>query len=288
MLRSCSILKNNITSIAIGGFDGMHIAHKELFKCLGKNGAIVVIETGYANLTPKIHRASHTSYPLYYYPLEDIKHLNAKEFLDLLQEEYPKLKKIVIGFDFRFGTNASYGISDLNSIFNGEVVVVDEFSKNYIAVHSRVIREYISSGDIKSANLFLDKIYSISGLHIRGQGIGAKQFVATINIKCNDFLIPQAGIYATFTVLDNKRYKSVTFIGHRLSTDKKYAIETHILNKNIKNISSNIKIEFVEKIRNNEKFEDFDKLKKKIIEDIHKSKVILDKITLTNGDKYEK
>ena len=277
-MRSCSILKNNITSIAIGGFDGMHIAHQELFKCLDENGAIIVIETGYANLTPKENRANHTIYPLYYYPLEDIKHLNAKEFLTLLMQEYPNLRKIVIGFDFKFGTNASYGISDLKLLFSGKVIVVDEFSKDSIAVHSRIIREYISNGNIKKANLFLNRSYSIIGKHIKGQGIGAKQFVPTINIDCKNFLIPQAGIYASYTTIDNKKYKSVTFLGHRLSTDGKYAIETHILNQEINNKSSNIKIEFIEKIRDNIKFDDFEDLKKEILNDISKSKIILNSI----------
>jgi len=277
-MQNHSILKNNITSISIGGFDGMHLAHQELFKELDQNGAIVVIETGYANITPKTHRSDYTSYPLYYYPLEDIKHLNAKEFLSLLKEQYPKLKKIVVGFDFRFGTKASYGIDDLKELFHGEVIVVDEFRKNNTPVHSRSIREYIANGDIKTANIFLDKQYSIIGNHIKGQGLGAKQFVATINIACEDFLIPQCGIYATYTIIDNIKYQSVTFIGHRLSTDGKYAIETHILDKNIQNINSKIKIEFIEKIRENKKFDNFNTLKLQILDDIEKSKVILDNI----------
>ena len=279
-MKNYSTLKSNITSIAIGGFDGMHLAHQELFKKLDKNGAIVVIETGYANLTPKVNRATHTSYPLYYYPLENIKHLSAKEFISLLLQEYPKLKQIVVGFDFKFGSKASYGIRDLKELFNGKVIVVDEFTKDGIAIHSRVIREYITNGDIKKANLFLNKAYSISGIHIRGQGIGAKQFVATININCSDFLVPKAGIYASFTIIDNNKYKSVTFIGHRLSTDGKYAIETHIINNEIKNISPSVKIKFIEKIRDNKKFDNYSTLKKQILDDIEKSNEILDNISL--------
>ena len=79
-MKSCSTLKNNITSIAIGGFDGMHRAHQELFNALDNNGAIVVIETGYANLSAKRHREDYTDLPIFYYPLEEIKHLHADEF----------------------------------------------------------------------------------------------------------------------------------------------------------------------------------------------------------------
>lgn len=269
------IKKDTITSIAIGGFDGMHLAHQELFNRLDDNGAIVVIETGYASLTPKVNRANYTSYPLYYYPLDNIKHLTAKEFISLLIQEYPDLKQIVVGFDFKFGTKASYGISDLKELFKGDVTVVDEFLYKDIAVHSRIIRDFISQGAIQKANEFLDKRYSIVGNHIKGQGIGAKQFVATINIKCDNFLIPEIGIYASYTILHNIKYLSVTFIGHRLSTDGKYAIETHIIDKEIEDINSNIKVEFIKKIRDNKKFNDLEELKQQILTDIQITKKLL-------------
>ena len=78
MKKSSSILvnsnidKNSIDSIAIGGFDGMHIAHQELFKNLNPKGAIISIETGYASITPKNYRQEYTKYPIFYYYLEDI------------------------------------------------------------------------------------------------------------------------------------------------------------------------------------------------------------------------
>jgi len=266
------INKRKITSIAIGGFDGMHLAHQELFKNLDENGAIIVIETGYANLTPKVNRALYTNFPLYYYPLENIKHLSAKEFIDLLNQEYPNLKKIVVGFDFKFGVKASYNINDLKQLFNGVVIVVNEFKLDNIAVHSRVIRKLLIKGDIQNANKLLDKYYTITGVHIKGQGLGSKQFVPTINIKCDDYLIPQAGIYKTNTILDTIKYQSVTFIGHRISTDGKYAIETHILDKNIQNKNPEVKIEFIDKIRDNKKFDDLNELKQQILKDIEIAK----------------
>ncbi|MBI3873941.1 MAG: bifunctional riboflavin kinase/FAD synthetase [Arcobacter sp.] len=268
MLKSCFTLKNSIESIAIGGFDGMHLAHQELFKRLCRNGAIVVIETGYANLTPKVNRAKYTTFPLFYYPLLDIKHLSPQEFIRLLKDEYPNLKKIVIGFDFKFGSNASGSIDNLRELFDGNIEVVEEFFYENIAVHSRVIRDLISSGEITNANTLLGKNYEISGLHIKGQGLGKKQFVPTINIKCENFLVPNSGIYSTFTIIENVRYLSVTFIGHRVSTDGLYAIETHLIDKTLEEFLGHIEIEFVEKIRDNQKYNDLEKLKKQILNDI--------------------
>jgi len=260
--------KSDITSIAIGGFDGMHLAHQELFKMLDDNGAIIVIETGYANLTAKTNRAKYTSYPLYYYDLVEIKHLSAQEFINLLNEEFENLKTIVVGFDFRFGVNASGSIDDLKTLFNGNVKVVNEFSHENVPVHSRVIRDYISCGDIKKANVFLNKNYIIDGIHIKGQGLGAKQFVATINLKVKDFLYPESGIYATYTIVNGKRLKSATFIGHRVTTDGLFAIETHIIDEVLDDVNSHISIEFIDKIRDNKKFEIYEDLQKQILEDI--------------------
>jgi riboflavin kinase / FMN adenylyltransferase len=276
-------LKKNITSIAIGGFDGMHLAHQKLFDQLDKkDGAIVVIETGYANLSPKKYREDYTTFPIFYYPLEDIRHLHANEFINLLIEQYPKLKKIVVGYDFHFGAEAKYSVDDLKRIFVGSVVVVDEVSHKDIAVHSKIIRALIKDGDIKIANELLNKPYKIKGQAIQGQGLGKKQFVPTINLNIDGFLLPKEAIYATKTIIDNISYNSVSFIGHRVTTDGKFAVETHILEDKINfksvlevNFKNNINlmnvpisIEFFSRIRDNRKFKEYEELKKQILKDI--------------------
>lgn len=274
-MKSCFTLKSSITSITIGGFDGMHIAHQELFRRLDDNGGIVVIETGYANLTPNINREKYTIFPLFYYPLADIKHLTPKQFVGLLKEEFPNLQKIVVGFDFKFGAGASGSIALLKNFFDGVVEVVNEFVCDDIAVHSRKIRDFISCGDIEKANKFLGKNYTLSGIHIKGQGLGKKQFVPTINIECKNFLLPNEGIYVTRSIVNGIKYPSVSFLGHRVSTDGKYAIETHILENDLDEISPYIEIEFIVKIRENCKYNDMENLKKQILDDIEVAKQIL-------------
>ena len=270
MKKSSSILvnKNTITSIAIGGFDGMHSAHQELFKNLDENGAILSIESGYANLTPKRYRQEYSIYPIYYYVLENIRHLEGHEFIKLIKEEFLNLKKIVVGFDFCFGKNRKYCIEKLKELFNGEVLVIDEIKIDNIPVHSRIIREYLKDGNIKMANKLLGKEYKIYGQQIKGQGLGSKSFVPTINLKVDEFLLPQEGVYITKTILDSKEYNSISFLGHRVTTDGSYAVETHILDENITNDNYTTQIKFYEKIRNNEKFDNFESLKKQILDDI--------------------
>ncbi len=274
MKKSSSILvnKNTITSIAIGGFDGMHYAHQQLFKNLDEHGAIVSIESGYANLTPKRYRQEYSPYPIYYYVLENIKHLEGDEFIKLIKQEFPNLKKIVVGFDFCFGKNRRYCIEGLKKLFNGEVLVLDEIKIDDIAVHSRIIREYIKDGNINMANKLLGKEYKIYGHQIKGQGLGNKSFVPTINLKIDEFLLPKEGVYITKTILDEEEYNSITFLGHRFTTDGSYAVETHIIDKNIVNNNYTTQIKFYEKLRDNQKFDSFDELKKQIFNDIESAR----------------
>ncbi|MGM0519640.1 MAG: bifunctional riboflavin kinase/FAD synthetase [Campylobacterota bacterium] len=277
MKKSSSILvnKDTITSIAVGGFDGMHYAHQELFKNLDKNGAILSIESGYANLTPKKYRQEYCKYPIFYYELDEIKHLDGLEFIELIKYEFPKLKRVVVGFDFCFGKNRKYCVSQLKEIFNGEVIILDEIKLDDIPVHSRVIRQYLKKGDIKTANRLLAKEYKIFGKHIKGQGLGSKKFVATLNLEVKDFLLPKQGVYATKTIVDNQEFLSVTFLGHRVTTDGNFAVETHIIDQQIDIKDSTIQIKFYEKIRDNKKFESFEELKQQINFDIKNSKTIL-------------
>lgn len=274
MKKSSSILvnKNSITSIAIGGFDGMHIAHQELFNNLDDNGAILSIESGYANLTPKRYRQEYSIYPIYYYILEEIKHLEGNQFIELLKKEFPHLKKIVVGFDFCFGKNRKYCIEKLKELFDGEVVVIDEIKFENIPVHSRIIRDFLKDGNIEIANKLLGKNYKIYGHQIKGQGLGNKNFVPTINLKVDEFLLPKEGVYITKTILDEVEYNSITFLGHRVTTDGSYAVETHILNKDIENKDYTIQIKFLKNLRENKKFENFESLKNQIFDDIKSAK----------------
>ncbi len=274
MKKSSSILvnKNTITSIAIGGFDGMHGAHQKLFEQLDENGAILSIESGYANLTPKRYRQEYSKYPIYYYVLDNIKHLEGNAFIKLLNEEYPNLQKIVVGFDFCFGKGRKYCVKQLKELFHGEVVVLDEVKIDDIAVHSRIIRNYLKDGDIKTANILLTKEYKIYGKQIKGQGLGSTNFVPTINLFVEEFLLPNEGVYVTKTILNDTEYDSVTFLGHRVTTDGSYAIETHIFDKNIVNKDYSIQIKFFDKLRDNAKFDSFEELKEQIFRDIDEAK----------------
>jgi len=264
--------------LAIGSFDGLHIAHNELFKRLGKNGAIFVIETPHTNLTPNGYRGElYKKHKFFYMPLDKIKNLLANEFIEQLCNMFPKVNKIVVGYDFKFGKNKTGKAVDIKKYFNGCVEIVDEIKKDNISIHSRIIRGYIRVGDIKSANNLLGRTYSIKAKIIKGQGIGKTKLVPTINLS-NEymFLLPNSGVYATSTKIDNLEYNSISFIGHRVTTDGEFSIETHIINQNIEITSGYVEIFFIEKVRDNMMFNSLKELKKQILQDIKKvSKIVI-------------
>ena len=260
----------NSTAIAIGGFDGMHIGHQYLFNALGENGTIVVIETGYANLTPKKEREKFSHYPILYLELDEIRHLDGEEFIALLKERFPKLQKIVVGYDFHFGKNRKYSFDDLTALFDGEVIVIDEVTHNGDSVHSHKIRAKLQIGDINGANDFLGHNYTIRGVMVAGQGIGKKELVATINIEVIGFLTPKEGVYVTLTRIDSEEHwhPSVSFVGHRVTTDGSFAVESHILDGEVL-CKEKASISFVSFIRDNKKFDSLAELKKAINSDIN-------------------
>ncbi|WP_457746176.1 bifunctional riboflavin kinase/FAD synthetase [Sulfurimonas sp.] len=269
------------SSIAIGGFDGMHIGHQALFSQLEKDGTIVVIETGYANLTPNGFRKRYTTYPLLYLDLDTIRHLDGEGFLEFLGQKFPKLQKIVVGYDFHFGKDRRYSYNDLKKLFWGEVIIVDEVKHNGDSVHSHKIRHKLSIGDMQGANEFLGHNYTIVGTKESGQGLGSRELVATININARDFLMPKEGVYVTTTRIDDEEHyhPSVSFIGHRVTTDGTYAVESHILDGKVV-CEKKAEISFVSFLRKNEKFDSLEALKGQIQKDIAMANAQLHRLAL--------
>jgi riboflavin kinase / FMN adenylyltransferase len=278
ILNISTTCKDNITSLAIGRFDGLHLGHFELFKMLTPEGGVLVIDTEKANLTPPHYLNYFLNLPFFIYKLAEIKNFSALEFVNLLKSDFPFLKKIVVGYDFRFGHDRSSGTSELFSLLEGyEVVILDEFKIDNIGVHSRLIRNLLLQGSVDKASALLGRNYMIFGKQIVGQGIGSKVLYPTVNTECKDFFLPAEGVYATRLLSKGKLYKSVTFLGHRLTTDGNYAIETNILEDDF-DICDDIGIEFVAQLRNNIYFEKIEELKKQISLDIYNAKVILEKL----------
>ncbi|HHC11461.1 MAG TPA: bifunctional riboflavin kinase/FAD synthetase [Campylobacterales bacterium] len=258
-------LTNSIKSIAIGSFDGIHIAHQKL---ISQSEAVVIIEKNRATITTGYKRTEYINKPSFFYHFDHIKLLTAKEFIEKLKEDFPKLEKIIVGYDFAFGYKKEGNTALLQKLFNGEVIIVDEVKYNNISVHSCTIRKYITKGNIDIVNKLLNHNYKIDGKVIKGQGLGKKELVPTLNLKVYDYILPKSGVYTTSSLINNRWLPSVSFLGHRVTTDGSFAIETHIIDKDIGEIEGSISLEFISYIRGNRKFEGLDALKKQIESDI--------------------
>ncbi len=262
-------LTNTIKSIAIGSFDGIHLGHQAL---IDQAEAVVIIERNRSVITTGYRRTEYIDKPCFFYHLERIKSLSAKDFIDKLSKDFPKLETIVVGYDFGFGHKKEGDTTLLQKLFHGEVIVVEEVKHKNISIHSRSIKEFIKNGEIRLANELLGHNYKIKGEVVAGQGLGKKELVATLNLRVREYLLPKEGVYATRTLVHNKWLPSVSFFGHRVTTDGSFAIETHILDEDIGVIQGEVELEFMAFIRENQKFEGLKALKNAIYQDIERAK----------------
>lgn len=269
-----SICTNSeIECLCIGKFDGVHIAHQKLFSYLDrKRGAVLIVDMlNPPYLTPM--QEEWIPYPCYKVGFEEIRDKDCEAFALFLKAFFPNLKTIIVGYDFRFGKNRAYTPKDLEVFF--EVCVVNQVNLDGVAVHRQNILEALQNGEISKANVMLGRIYSIQGKVIRGQGRGAKECVPTLNLEVRDYVLPKSGVYATLSEIGGVKYKSVSFVGHRLSSDGKFAIETHLLDTEFNQKEGEVKVSFVALIRENQKFDSLSLLRQQIQKDILKTKEIL-------------
>jgi riboflavin kinase/FMN adenylyltransferase len=264
-------LNNHIKSIAIGSFDGVHIGHQAL---ISQAQAVVIIERNRSVITAGHRRTRYIKKPCFFYHLNKIKSLTAKEFITKMLEDFPRLETIIVGYDFGFGYKKEGDTTLLQKLFYGEVKVVDEVKYRDISVHSQEIKEFIRDGKIEILNGLLNRHYCVDGEVITGQGLGKRKLVPTLNLKVQNHLLPKEGVYATKTLINNSWLSSVSFLGHRVTTDGSFAIETHVIDRDIGVVLGNIKLEFIAFIRSNRRFDGLEALKSAIHQDIERSKIL--------------
>lgn len=275
-MKKFSSLSNNndISTITIGKFDSIHLAHNAILNKLGKSGIVIVIKMDTikeSSIIPHYKKEQYVVNEMYYIDFHKIKNLSGKKFIKYLKTKLPNLKTIIVGYDFRFGKNRKSSINDITKNNNLNVLVLEEMQIEGIPIHSSYIRKFILEGDIVNANKLLGRHYSIEGEVVKGQGRGQSDLFPTLNIIANDYLLPKDGVYITYTRIESSIFQSISFIGNRLSTDMSFAIETHIINKIIPTPKSKIEIFFFKRIRDNKKFLDLSSLKKQIQIDINES-----------------
>ncbi|MCX7695863.1 MAG: bifunctional riboflavin kinase/FAD synthetase [Caloramator sp.] len=281
------------TTVALGMFDGLHIAHREIIKraevySKRNNTKSVVLtfeqdpeEFLYPEKKHNIIIDNKTKIKL----IEElgIDYLvllkTNKELLNLNPEDFIKylvnnigVKQVICGFDYRFGNKAKGDIELLQMYGkdNGFFLdVVDEIKINGLKVSSSAIREKLQNGLVNEANELLGYQYSIFGLVNKGNQIAREMGFPTANIYIDDRIALRNGVYATKTVINGKEYSSISNIGYKPTFNgKQKVLETHIFNTNMDLYGKEILVKFTKFIRDEQKFESIIRLKERIQEDI--------------------
>lgn len=283
------------TIITIGTFDGVHVGHK---KILDK----VVEEAKAANLEsivltffphPRMVLQQHDDIKLLNTIIEKaellekngicnlIIHPFDKSFSELSAEEFVKnilvkklnIQKIIIGYDHRFGKNRSATIDDLidfGNKYNFEVEQISVKQIDQITISSTKIRNSLLNGDINQANSYLGYNYSFSGKVVKGNQIGRTIGFPTANIQIDEKykLLPKNGVYIVQSTINTIPVNGMMNIGNRPTVDGKIrTIEVYFLNFNSDIYDQNIRVEIIDFIRDEIKFESLNQLKNQIDKD---------------------
>ncbi|MBV4426704.1 bifunctional riboflavin kinase/FAD synthetase [Clostridium tyrobutyricum] len=275
------------TYIALGSFDGLHLGHMQLVKKaieLSKgNNAKSMVFTFKSHPRNIINKKSATKILMNNESkLEVLKEsgldiinmasfdydfmkISPKEFIIKLIQNY-NAKGLVVGFNYRFGYKNMGNIELLKELsvkykFSLDIIKPVKFNDNIIS--STIIRNLIADqGDVKQAANMLSRPYMLQGKIIQGKHLGKKLGFPTANMEFDTkFILPKEGVYFTAVKFENKFYKGITNVGYNPTTnDNKLSVETNILDFNKDIYGSELRIYFIDRIRDEFKFQNLDQL----------------------------
>ena len=283
---------SNHTVLTIGTFDGVHIGHQKIIKrlveiseiknltpslltffphprmVLQKDANIKLINTidekkdilkqfGISNLVIKEFT-------------KEFSRLTAEDFVKNILVDHLKAKHIIIGYDHHFGRNRNANIEDLKQFGKDFDFEVEEISKqdiNDVAVSSTKIRAALQEGNIKTANTYLGYNFMLTGKVIDGKKLGQTINYPTANLHIEETykLIPKHGVYIVKSIIDNITVYGMMNIGHNPTVNGKHqTIETHFFDFNKDLYGQNLKIELLQRLRDEQKFNSVEELQSQL------------------------
>ncbi|MBS4536002.1 bifunctional riboflavin kinase/FAD synthetase [Clostridium sp. D2Q-14] len=285
------------TVICLGSFDGIHRGHKALIEDVIKESK----EKGLKSLvfTFSNHPASiisdrnepklliNNDQKIKMFQKLGIDYLImipfSIEFMKVAPEKFVKnilidnlnVKKIVVGFNYRFGykgKGTTRLLEELGIKYEFKVDIVSPVKYKGDVVSSTTIRKLISEGNVRRASKFLDRYFSLEGKVIHGKKRGRSMGFPTVNIQLSsNYILPKKGVYETETIYNSHKYKSLTSISINptFECERDISVETYILNFNKEIYSENIEINFIKYIRDIIKFKSKDELIKQLKLDVN-------------------
>jgi riboflavin kinase/FMN adenylyltransferase len=288
--------------VTIGNFDGVHLGHQFLFKTLIQEARQENRKTVVLTFDPHPKKILHPGRRPFYLitTLEEKTRLienqgidalmiipftlefsktTAEEFVLHILWEKLHIRKILIGHDYTFGKNKEGNESFLSALgkkLGFEVNIINAFKINNTVISSTRLRHAILDGDVKTAAAILGRPYNLSGIVIEGSRRGGNLGFPTANIKPVKVLIPANGVYAAIIYMEGNHYQAVLNIGFNPTfADEKLSIEVHLLDFNDNIYGKTLDILFIDRIRDEIKFEGPEKLVEQIKQDIHQARAIL-------------
>jgi riboflavin kinase/FMN adenylyltransferase len=293
-------IKNPV--LTIGNFDGVHKGHMSLFDKVKEqakkiDGTSVVMtfdphplkvmnsRSSPPIITPtgqKLELIARTGIDLIIcikFTLE-FASITARDFIKDLLVERLGIKEIVVGYDYSFGYKREGNIEllrELGKQYKYKVHVVSPVMVDNILVSSTTIRKLIKEGKLSEAKLLLGRDYQISGTVIKGKNRGARLLgFPTANLKIIDELIRKNGVYAVKVILGDRTYPGVTNIGFNPTFhENTLSIETHILDFSGDILGRTMRVDFIERLRDEKSFENLEQLARQISRDIANARDIL-------------
>lgn len=282
--------------VTIGTFDGVHLGHRKILERVCNiaettNGTSVIItfwphprlvlypeETDLKLLSTFKEKAKvlqdYGIDHLIKIPFtESFAKLTSQEFIVKILVKAVGTKKLVIGYDHRFGNDREGGFQHLVDNANNYGFEVEEIPRqevDNIGISSSKIRKALFEGEIENANEFLGRPYNISGQVVKGDQIGRDMGFPTANIQVNDAfkLIPSVGIYAVKVNLSGEAFKGMLYIGSRPTLNRsRQSIEVNIFDFDKNIYDEKIDIFFYSQLRKDAKFKNLDQLKAQLEKD---------------------
>ncbi len=271
--------KNGIVSI--GAFETLHIGHQKLLKNMlnvatEKNLESYVLtflnspknssnEKNILEMSDKIEifRKIGIQNIILCEFNQELKDLNPIIFAKTLHKNFG-ITSYYEGEDFHFGINKT-GNLELLKNEGFEVFIEETFKFDGKKVSTSEIKKYIKSGSITEVNNRLGYNYFINGVVTKGKQMGRTIGFPTMNIQNANVLYPKAGSYFTTTKVGNNEYPSMTFVSESI-------IESHLIGYKDYEYDFPIRVDFLQKIRDNKPFNSFDELKEQLRIDLDMTK----------------
>ncbi len=302
--------KEHPTVITIGTFDGVHIGHRKILKKLIKNARSRHLKSTVLTFFPhprmvlqkdndikllntvaekvKILDELGLDYLIIHPFTKEFSRLSATEFVRDILVNSLKTKKIIIGYDHRFGRNRDANITDLMAFGNTLEFEVEEIPAQEIddvSVSSTKIRKALEEGQMEIANKYLGYPYMLTGTVKKGRGLGRQIYFPTANLHIEESykLIPKNGVYVVQSEIDGTLVFGMMNIGYNptvsgtenLPTGRQQSIEIHFFDFDQDLYDQKLQIDILARIRDEHKFESVEALKNQLTKDKETSLAIL-------------